>query len=182
LAEIGEFGFDAFVIGAMAKDLAGGFHAGEHMLEFRNGGRGLELEVEFESEAFFGHERGGALVEDGGDAGADRSKSNRCHITLGVEAAAEFGDDGEDDVDAFVKFGAAIFAGFDDFHFVGFELGPEAIRAFFEFADALGELLVGDLELGVGRLGGLAAEAVAEVHHIFKNGGEGGEAEHPIGE
>ena len=100
----------------------------------------------------------------------------------GVEAAAEFGDGGEDDVDAFVEFGATVFAGFDDFHFVGFELGPKAVGAFLEFADAVGELLVGELELSVRGLTGLAAKAVAKINYIFEDGGEGGEAEEPIGE
>jgi len=76
VAEVGEFGFDAFVFGAMTKDLAGGFHAGEHMLEFRESGGGLELEVEFETKPFFRDERGGALVEDGGDTGADGGEAS----------------------------------------------------------------------------------------------------------
>ncbi len=101
---------------------------------------------------------------------------------LGGEAAAEFGDGGKDGVDAFVEFGGAVFAGFDDFHFVGLDFGPEAVGAFFEFADALGELFVGGVELGVGRLGGLAAQAFAEVKEVFEDGHEGGEADDPVGE
>lgn len=99
-----------------------------------------------------------------------------------VEAAFEFGDGGENDVDAFVESGAAVLAGFDDFGFVGFQFSPKAFGAVFEFADARSELFMGGLKLGVGRLGGAAAEAVSEIEEVFEDGHESGEADEPIGE
>jgi hypothetical protein len=80
LTEVGEFCFEAFVLSTMAEDLAGGFHAGEDVLEFGGCSGRKELEVQLEEEAFLGDEGRRTLIEDGGDGGADEGEAGGGHI------------------------------------------------------------------------------------------------------